>query len=140
MLSEFDCRAYDSSLFLYLEQIDNDGEPWGFFAQDYRESTTMKIGHLRTMAGPSDGNIFQPQELMLIICLSLLKAPQRSFKALFPHSKISDDEKHFGKCVTASHHVNANLYQLVTDKVIALPYIKPLLFWRREMDMNKSPA
>ena len=55
---------------------------------------------------------------MLIIWLMLLKVLQRSFKTLFPSSKISDDENNFGKCVPTSHHVNANLDQLVTGKVV----------------------
>ena len=60
----------------------------------------------------SKGNIFQPREFMSIIWLSLLKALQRSFKILFPHSKNTEDENKFGKCVTTSHHVNANPDQL----------------------------
>ena len=50
--------------------------------------------------------------------LLLLKALQRAFKTLFPGSKISDDEDKFGNCVNTIHHVNANLDQLVTVKVV----------------------
>ena len=34
MLSEVDWGAHYSSLFLYLQQIDHDGEPQGFFTSE----------------------------------------------------------------------------------------------------------
>ena len=112
MISEVDwVIAHDSSLFLYLEQIDHDGEPHQSSPFLYLEQidhngepkeifTSGLWGGLLqgkfSMGGPSKGNIFQPQEFMLILWLLLLKALQRSFKTLFPCSKISDDENDFG--------------------------------------------
>ena len=92
--------------------------------------------------GPSEGTIFQPQEFMLINWLSLLNSPiQRSFKTLFPHSKMSDDENDSGKCVATSCNVNSNLdHLIVADKVVIAVLIKPLFLRRRQMDETKSPA
>ena len=114
MLSEVDWVAHNSTLSLYLEQIDHDGEAQDFFTSGLWEGLLQgKFSTSQLWGRPSNGNIFQPQEFILIIWILLLKVLQRSFKSLFPHSKISD-ENDFGKCVTTSHHVNANLDQLVT--------------------------
>ena len=55
---------------------------------------------------------------------------------MFPHSKISDDEKDFGKCVTASHHVNANLDQVVTDRVVTAVLHQAIVFSGEERWMR----
>ena len=62
------------------------------------------------------------------VAILLLKALQRSFKMLFPCTKISDDENKFGKCVTISHQVNGNLDQLVTGKVVAAVLHQAIVF------------
>ena len=140
LLSEIEWGAHESSLFLYLEQIDHNGEPHesnlflyhknidldrkqqDFFTSGlWRGLLHGKFSTSKLLGGPvtHQGNIFQPQEFISIMQLLVLKALQRSFKTLFPSSKISDNESNLGKCVTTSHHVNASLDQLVIGKVVA---------------------
>ena len=123
MLSEVDWEAHDSSLFLYLEQIDHDGEPHksslfnylqqidhdgepqDFFPSgSWRGLLQGKFSTSQLWGGPSKGNFFQPQEFMSIMWLLLLKALQRLFKTLIPYSKISNGENNFWK---VCHHYSS---------------------------------
>ena len=64
-------------------------------------------------------------------------ALQRSFKTLFSHSKISDDENNFGKCVMTSHHVNANL---VTGKVVAAAVCQAIDFLEKRDGQDQQSS
>ena len=145
ILSEVDWGAHDSSVFLYLEQIDHDKEP-------HEPSLFLYLGLIDHDGEPQDfftsglwGGLLQGKfpsnnyvedcpketsfknEVLSIMWLLLQKALQRSFKTLCPHSKISD-EIDFGKCVSTSQHVNANLDQLVTGKVVTAVLHQSIVF------------
>ena len=80
MLSEVDWKAHDSSLFVYLEQIDHngesslllylekidhDGKPQDFFTSGiWGRLLQGKFSTSQLWGGPSKGNIFQPQEFL----------------------------------------------------------------------------
>ena len=80
------------------------------------------------------------QEFMLIMWLLLLKVLQRSFKTLFLCSRTSDDENNFGKCVTTSHNVNADIDQLVTGKVVTAVIHQAIVFLQKRDGQDQESS
>ena len=137
ILSEADWGAQYSSLFLYLAQIDPDGEPQGFF------TSGLWGGLPQGKFSTSWGDLKEHFPISRVYVDNLAIAAEglwRSFKTLFPCSNMNDDEKDFGKCVTASHHVNANLDQLVAGKVVTVTLHQAIVFLEKRDGQDQESS